>query len=261
MPDRKLIIGMVHVGALPGTPHASKDVGALASDAVREARILRDAGFDAIMIENMHDAPYVHGVQGPEIVAAMTRVGVAVREAVPDVSLGVQVLSGGAKEAIAIAHAIGARFVRVENFVFAHVADEGLLERAEAGPLLRYRRAIGAQGIEIYADIKKKHASHAITADVSLADAVEAAMFFGADGVIITGIATGKPTSIVDLEAAKKASIKKVLVGSGATAASAASLLAHADGVIVGSSIKAGGVWTSPVDPVRAKDFIRAARG
>lgn len=260
MADRKVLIGMVHVGALPGTPNASVGIEGLVLEAVREARILRDAGFGAIMIENMHDAPYVHGAQGPEIVAAMTRVGIAVRQAVPDVSLGVQVLSGGAKEALAIALSIGAAFVRVENFVFAHVADEGLLERAEAGPLLRYRKAIGAEAIEVFADIKKKHASHAITADVSIGEAVEAAMFFGADGVIVTGSATGKATDIKDVEAAKKSARKPVLVGSGATAANVGALLGPADGVIVGSSIKVDGVWSNPVDPARAAAFVRSAR-
>jgi uncharacterized protein len=260
MPDRKLLIGMVHVGALPGTPRASLPVSTLAANAAREAKLLQDAGFDSVMIENMHDAPYVHGSQSPEITAAMTRVGQAVREAVPNLQLGVQVLSGGAKEALAIALAIGASFVRVENFVFAHVADEGLLERAEAGPLLRYRKLIGADHIHIYADLKKKHASHAITADVSLAETVEGAMFFGADGVIITGSSTGKPADLADVKAAKATSTKPVLVGSGATAQNAAALLAHADGLIVGSSIKAGGHWSNPVDPARAKEFIRSAR-
>ena len=43
----------------------------------------------------MHDAPYVHGDDlGPEIVASMTRVAHAVRQAV-GVPLGVQILSGG----------------------------------------------------------------------------------------------------------------------------------------------------------------------
>ncbi len=257
----KVLIGMVHVGALPGTPHASRSVADLAKEAVREARILRDAGFDAVMIENMHDAPYVHGVQPPEVVAAMTRVGAAIQGAIPELELGVQVLSGGAKEAIAIAQSIGAAFVRVENFVFSHVADEGLLERAEAGPLLRYRRNINAQSVRIYADIKKKHASHAITADVPLGDAVEAAMFFGADGVIITGAATGKPADLADVREAKSHCNKPVLVGSGVTATSVKGILAHADGVIVGSSIKADGVWTSPVDPGRASAMVKAARG
>jgi len=261
MATGKVLIGMVHVGALPGTPHASRSVADLAKEAVREARILRDAGFDAVMIENMHDAPYVHGVQPPEIVAAMTRVGAAIQDAIPELELGVQVLSGGAKEAIAIAQSIGAAFVRVENFVFSHVADEGLLERAEAGPLLRYRRNINAQSVRIYADIKKKHASHAITADVPLGDAVEAAMFFGADGVIITGAATGRPADLADVREAKARCKMPVLVGSGVTAASVKGILAHADGVIVGSSIKTDGVWSSPVDPGRASTLVKAARG
>lgn len=260
MPDRKVLIGMIHVGALPGTPHASCSIEELVAQAVREALILRDAGFDAVMIENMHDAPYVHGAQGPEIVASLTRVGLAVREAVPGMGMGVQVLSGGAREAVAIAHAIGAQFVRVENFVFAHVADEGLLERAEAGPLLRYRKAMGATKVEIYADIKKKHASHAITSDVSLTDAVEAAAFFGADGMIITGSATGKPTDPKDVAAAKAVTSKAVFVGSGVSTRDASRLLQHADGLIVGSSIKVDGLWSRCVDPVRARELVAAAR-
>jgi uncharacterized protein len=188
-------------------------------------------------------------------------VTLAVRRAAPDVALGVQVLSGGAMEAIAIAHATGAGFVRVENFVFAHVADEGLLERAEAGPLLRYRKAIGATEVQVFADIKKKHASHAITADVPLAAAVEGAMFFGADGVIVTGAATGKATDVGDVTAAKAVSSKPVLVGSGVSPRDAAKLLAHADGLIVGSYVKAGGVWSNPVDEERARALVRAARG
>src|SRR6185436_20680227 len=127
-----------------------------------------DAGFDALMIENMHDRPYVQGAHGPETVAIMTRVGLAVREAAPGLPLGVQILSGGNREALAVALAVGGGFIRCENFVFAHVADEGLLERAEAGPLLRYRKSIGAEHIKVLADIRKKHASHAITADVTV---------------------------------------------------------------------------------------------
>ena len=88
--------------------------------------------------------------------------------------------------------AVGAAFVRVEGFVFAHVADEGLIE-SDAGALLRYRRAIGAEGVRVFADVKKKHSAHAITADVDLAETAHAAEFFLADGVIVTGAATGEP--------------------------------------------------------------------
>lgn len=256
---RKALIGMVHVGALPGTPEGRLPIDRLADQAAREATILAKAGFDAVMIENMHDRPYVHQEHGPEVAAVMTRVATAVRAAVGErMPLGVQVLSGGNREALAVALAAGLQFIRCENFVFSHVADEGLLARAEAGPLLRYRRLIGAEHVAVLCDIKKKHASHAITADVPLADAAAAAEFFGADGVIVTGTATGRPTSPQDVDQAVGATRLPVLVGSGVTPDSVGDLLPFADALIVGSWIKQRGRWEHPVDPKRAVAMVRA---
>lgn len=248
----RALIGMVHVGAIPGTPRAAASLDQLISGAVADAKSLAGAGFDAIILENMHDRPYVHAEHGPETTAIMTRVGLAIRDAARSTPLGIQVLSGGNREALAIALAIGGSFIRCENFVFSHVADEGLLPRAEAGGLLRYRRSIGAESIAIFADIKKKHASHAITADLSIAEAAEAAAFFLADGVIVTGTATGKPTDPADLAAVRRAVKLPLLVGSGAAPEQLPSLFSHADGVIVGSWIKRDGSWENPVDPARA---------
>lgn len=260
----KAMIGMVHLRALPGAPASSLTIGEIACKAAGEARILAEAGFDAVMIENMHDRPYVHGRQGPEVVAAMTAAGLAVRQELArvglgSVPLGVQVLSGGSQEALAVALACGGSFVRVENFVFAHVADEGLLERAEAGPLLRYRRAIGADHIRVLCDVKKKHASHAITADVSVAEAARAAEFFGADGVIVTGPATGRPAEAGDVAAVRGAVPLPVLVGSGVTPETVAALFEHADALIVGSACKQGGVWRNELDHARVAALARAA--
>src|SRR5215475_7266848 len=162
----RALVGMIHVGALPGTPSASDSVETLIQQALNEARIYRDAGFTALAIENMHDRPYLKGGVGPEITAAMTALARDIKRETGLV-LGVQVLAAANREALAIAHASGADFVRVEGFVYAHVADEGAIESC-AGELLRYRRAIGAGRVLILADIKKKHAAHAITADVTL---------------------------------------------------------------------------------------------
>lgn len=255
----KRLIGMVHLGATPGSPHARLAVDEIVSAAVEEARVLADAGYDAVILENMHDAPYVHGEElGPEVVAVMARAVSAVRAAVTT-PLGVQILSGGNRAAVACAHACGGSFVRCENFVFSHVADEGLLARAEAGGLLRYRRAIGAEGVLVYCDVKKKHASHAITGDLDLAAVAEAAEFFGADGLIVTGTATGRPTAVEDVRAVREACSLPVLVGSGVTPETAGALLAYADALIVGSWIKSGGSWRNPVDPERAARMAAAA--
>ena len=103
----------------------------------------------------MHDVPYVKSKVGHEITAAMTAICQSVKDETR-LPCGVQILSGANKEAIAVANAARLDFVRVEGFVFAHVADEGLMESC-AGELLRYRKMIGADNILVFTDIKKKH--------------------------------------------------------------------------------------------------------
>ncbi len=152
----------------------------------------------------------------------------------------------------------GAQCIRTENFVFAHVADEGLMPTACAGELLRERVRLGAQGIAILVDIKKKHASHAITADVSLADTARAAQFFGADALIVTGTHTGQPTSLTDLQAVTAACEIPILVGSGASPQTAPDVLAHAQSIIVGSYLKHEGVWSNKLDPQRISQMVDA---
>lgn len=251
----RALIGMIHAGALPGTAHARDPLEALVRRAVEEARAYRDAGFNALMLENMHDRPYLAGSVGPEIVAGMTAIA---REIVREVRLplGVQVLAAANREALAVALASGASFVRVEGFVFAHVADEGPIE-ACAGPLLRYRRAVGAEHVRIFADIKKKHSSHSITSDVSLVETAHAAEFFSADGVIVTGTATGAPALPEDVDAVAGGVALPVLVGSGLTPENFRRY-ASAHGFIVGSSVKRGGRWQNEVDPAACAAVARA---
>jgi membrane complex biogenesis BtpA family protein len=258
---------MVHVRALPGTPRGAMGVEQIVKIAAAEARVLAEAGFDGVIVENMHDAPYVHAGMdgaghGPEIVSAMTLCAAAVREVVgPKMPVGIQVLSGGNREAIGISHSCGLDFIRCENFVFGHVADEGVLTRAEAGPLLRYRKMIGAERVKVFCDLKKKHASHAITADVSLADAAHGAEFFGADGLIVTGAATGREASVEDIGEVREASRLPLFVGSGVTPENVGAMFdAGANGVIVGSWVKKGGVWSGELDGKRCRELVRAAR-
>jgi hypothetical protein len=251
----RALIGCVHLDALPGTPRGGPSVEQIAESALRDARAYQAAGFHGVMIENMHDRPYLRRQVGPEVVAAMTAV-LARLHAEVKLPLGLQVLAGANREALAVAHATGAAFVRCEGFVFAHVADEGFME-SDAGALLRYRRAIGAEGVRVFADVKKKHSAHAITADVDLADTVHAAEFFLADGVVVTGAATGRAADPLDVRAAYHAGGIPTLVGSGITAENVGGY-AHADGFIVGSWVKEDGRWTGPVDRRRAEALARA---
>lgn len=263
-PDRRPdLIGMVHVRALPGTPRHAQSMQAIIETAVKEAQTLAEAGFRALILENMHDAPYLKGgAVGPEICAGMTAVAVAVRRALPETPIGMQILGGANEMALAVAHTAGLQFIRAEGFVFSAVSDEGLIADAAAGPLLRYRRMIGADGpngVRILADIKKKHSSHAITADIDLAETARAADFFGADGLIVTGVATGRATNPDDLRDVRTATPHlPLLVGSGVTPENAAALLEYADGLIVGSFLKHDGLWSNELDPKRIEAMAKA---
>lgn len=253
------VVAMIHLDALPGTPAGGRRLAEIEAKAVREAKLYRAAGVDGIMIENMHDTPYLRGGVGPEIVAAMAVVGRAVREAA-GVPCGVQVLAAANREAIAVALAAGLDFIRAEGFAFAHVADEGIIQ-SSAAELLRYRRSVGAERVQVWADVKKKHSSHAITADIGIGETAHAAEFLRADAVIVTGAVTGDAPAVADVRAVKAATRLPVWLGSGIASANAADFAAEADGVIVGSDFKAGGHWAGAVDPKRVGRFLARWRG
>lgn len=252
----KPVIGMIHAGALPGTPASRATVRELARRAADEAATYRDAGVHGVALENMHDVPYLRGGVGPEITAAMTVLAMAVKEAC-GLPCGIQILAGANHEALAVAHAAELDFVRVEGFAFAHVADEGIIE-SSAASLLRFRRAIGAERVQVWADVKKKHASHALTADVGIGETAAAAAFMRADAVIVTGTATGASVAAEDVAEVRGRCGLPLYLGSGVTADNLPSYFAAADGFIVGSAFKAEGRWHERVDPRRVERFMAA---
>jgi len=214
----------------------------------------------------MHDVPYLRGEVGPEIVAAMTAIAIEVKSEVKgevkgDVKsenrfpVGIQILAGANLEAMAVAHAAGLDFIRAEGYAYAHVADEGLIQ-ASAAKLLRYRRMIGAEHVQVWADVKKKHSAHAITADVSLGATAETVEFMGADCVIVTGSVTGEPPSSADVKEAKANCRVPVILGSGISADNITEFYGDADGFIVGSSFKVDGHWSNTIDPSRVARFM-----
>lgn len=245
---------MVHVGALPGTPKNNHSVEKIVSDAILDAKILEQQGVDAIMIENMHDRPYLNRSVGPEVVAAMTMVASELRKEV-SIPLGIQILAGANKEALAVALASGFDFIRAEGFVFGHLADEGMMN-SDAGELLRYRKHIGAEHINVFADVKKKHSSHAISSDISIEETAKAAEFFLVNGVIVTGNATGEKASINEVKKVKESVKTPVLIGSGITIHNIKDYWELADGFIVGSWFKRNGNWENAVDKKRVREFI-----
>lgn len=252
----KPVIGVFHVGALPGTPRSSHTVSELIASARSEAILYRESGVDGVIIENMHDVPYLRGEVGPEVIAAMTAIAVEVKHKC-GLPVGVQILAGANIEAMAVAHAAGLDFIRAEGYAYAHVADEGLIQ-ASAAKILRYRRMICATNVQVWADVKKKHAAHAITSDVSLGETAETVEFMGADCVIVTGSATGKPPTIGDVLEAKSHCGLPVFLGSGISDSNIGEFYDTADGFIIGSAFKVDGQWSNTIDPARVSKLMNA---
>src|SRR5277367_130255 len=248
------LIGAVHVPPLPGSADYGGNMEAILGQALFDALTYKEAGFDALIVENTHDLPYHKGFVDPETVAAMTVVANAVKYETM-MPMGVQMLAGANEEALGIAIACGLDFIRVEGFVFAHVADEGIHESC-AAKLVRKRSFLKAEKIKIFADIKKKHSSHAITSDIDIVATAQAAASFRADGVVITGRVTGDPPGTVAVQAVQQHVEVPVLVGSGVSSKNAQSFARFADALIVGSDAKIDGNWRNPVDPARAEKLV-----
>lgn len=252
--NSKTLIGMIHVPALPGTPFNKYTPKEILNRVLEEAAIFKNADIDSVMIENMHDAPYLKRNVGPEITSMMTIMGYELRKVFPDKPLGVQILAGANKEALSVALSADLDYIRGEGFVFGQISDEGFIE-SDAGELLRYRRNIGAEKIKVYSDIKKKHSANFITSDVSIGEMAKNAQFFGTDGIIITGSTTGAEVNVKELIEANESKLP-VIVGSGITKDNLNEYFPHANGFIVGSYLKKDGLWSNIIDYERLSGLV-----
>jgi membrane complex biogenesis BtpA family protein len=246
------LIGVVHLPALPGSPRSSMPLAACIEAGVRDARALAEGGADGIIIENFNDMPFRGERVDAHTVAAMTAAALAIREAV-DCDLGINVLRNDAAAALGIAMAVDAAFVRVNVHTGAMLTDQGLLQ-GRADETLRLRRSIGAESVRIFADVLVKHAVP--LGPIALGDAIRDAVERGlADAIVITGTATGVEATRHEVEQAVEISTVPVYVGSGVTAANVGQFVPPAVGVIVGTSLKRGGVVSEDVDLDRVRQL------
>ncbi|MEH2394516.1 MAG: BtpA/SgcQ family protein [Nostoc sp.] len=254
---RSPIIGVVHLLPLPTSPRWGGSLKTVIDRAEQEAAALASGGVDGLIVENFFDAPFTKNQVDPVVVSAMTIVVQRIQNLVP-LPIGLNVLRNDAKSAMAIASCVQAQFIRVNVLTGVMATDQGLIE-GEAYQLLRYRRELGSD-VKILADVLVKHARPLSSPNLTVAvkDTIERGL---ADGVILSGWATGSPPNLEDLElACDAASGTPVFIGSGANWENIDTLMQSADGVIVSSSLKRHGRIEQPIDPIRVSQFVEAAR-
>ncbi len=254
---RSPIIGVVHLLPLPTSPRWGGSLKAVIDRAEQEAAALASGGVDGLIVENFFDAPFTKNQVDPVVVSAMTIVVQRIQNLVT-LPVGLNVLRNDAKSAMAIASCVQAQFIRVNVLTGVMATDQGLIE-GEAYQLLRYRRELGCD-VKILADVLVKHARPLSSPNLTVAvkDTIERGL---ADGVILSGWATGSPPNLEDLELACGAAAgTPVFIGSGANWENIDTLMQAADGVIVSSSLKRHGRIEQPIDPIRVSQFVEAAR-
>lgn len=251
------IIGVVHLLPLPTSARWGGSLKAVIDRAEQEATALASGGVDGIIVENFFDAPFTKSHVDPAVVSAMSLVIHRLMNLVT-LPMGINVLRNDAQSALAIASCVQAQFIRVNVLTGVMATDQGLIE-GQAHHLLRYRRELGSD-VKILADVLVKHARPLGSPNLTTAvqDTIERGL---ADGVILSGWATGSPPNLEDLELATTAANgTPVFIGSGANWENISTLMQAADGVIVSSSLKRGGRRDQPVDPIRVSQFVEAAR-
>jgi hypothetical protein len=249
------IVGVVHLLPLPTSPRWGGDLQAVIDRAEQEATALASGGAHGIVVENFFDAPFPKDAVDPAVVSAMTLVIHRLQQMVT-LPIGVNVLRNDAQSALAIASCVKAQFIRVNVLTGVMATDQGLIE-GRAHELLRYRRELGCD-VKILADVLVKHARPLGTPN--LTTAVQETIQRGlADGVILSGWATGSPPTLEDLELASAAAKgTPVFIGSGASWENIPQLIQAADGVIVSSSLKRRGQIEQAIDPNRVSQFVEA---
>ena len=250
------LIGMVHLPPLPGSPRWAGSMDHAVATALTDARALVDNGMDALIVENYGDAPFTRGRVAAATVAAMTVIAHEIRRALPDTPLGVNVLKCDPRSALGVAAAVGARFIRVNVLAGAVVADQGIVQ-TDAYEVLRERRLLGSD-VAIFADVQGKHAVPLVPVEIEQ-QARDLASRALADGLVVSGRATGEATPIDDVKRVRSAvPDTRILVGSGVTPESAPELLSLADALIVGTSLKYDSDVSKPVDPERVRRLVGA---
>jgi membrane complex biogenesis BtpA family protein len=252
---RRILIVVIHLLPLPGSPRWGEDFEKVVRSALDDARACQEGGADAIVIENFGDVPFEKGVVPPETVAAMAVVGAAVRKAV-ELPLGFNVLRNDGHSGLALCASCGGDFVRINVLSGAMVTDQGVIE-GSAFAVTRLRRQL-VPNEKILADVHVKHASPLgnLPLEIAARDTAERGL---ADALVVSGTGTGEAPDLDDVRRVRSACPEiPILVGSGVTTLNGAAYLDFADGVIVGTSVKRDGKVFNPVESTRVAALRKA---
>ncbi len=249
------VLSMIQPNPLPGSyRHTTQTIDEIVYNALKETEMVKDNGFDGIILQNMNDMP-IKQQSSPEAIAYMTRIGYEIKKEFPDIIIGI-LMNWDGVAGLSVADAIGADFVRVEHlFTGASVTSAGILQ-AQCVDIARLRKNIRTK-VPVYADVYEVHGVPLGRKPIEDA-AWECIHEAFADGLFISG---KNPQESIEMitQVRKRLPDTPILLGGGATGDNIFELLKYYDGVSVATWIKNGDM-KNPIDQNRAKIFMSEAK-
>ncbi|MFX1534171.1 MAG: BtpA/SgcQ family protein [Promethearchaeota archaeon] len=256
----KLLIGMIHLPPLPGSPmYAGQDIDQIIQHGQEDLAMLLEGGIRSILIENFGDAPYSRYKIPRETLTAMAIVSRDIIRAGGQKLkvVGINVLRNDWESAISIASAVRADFIRLNVLTGVAITDQGLVQ-GEAFECLNFKKQV-APNVKIFADVLVKH-SYPLLVDSEriLDDIVKDTVDRGqADAIIVSGTRTGsEPDKELIRRVTQAVPNTAVLIGSGLSFRNAPELLQLTAGAIVGTSLKNKG----KIDVGKVKELVNIAK-
>jgi hypothetical protein len=250
---KKPIIAMCHIGALPGDPRFDPAGGmrAVVQWARKDLQALQNGGVDAVMFSNEFSMPYLTKVPTVTVACLARVVGELLDEI--RVPFGVNVL-WDPTASLDLAAATGAKFVR-EIFSGVYASDFGLWN-PNCGEIVRHQHAVGAQGVRLLFNIVPEAARYLAERDVM--EVARSTVFnHRPDAICVSGLVAGAQTDASLLRRVKDAVPgTPVFANTGVRLENVAEQLSIADGAVVGTTFKIGGVFENHVDEARVSAFM-----
>ena len=250
---RKPVVGMLHLSALPGDPGYDSRAGldAVIARAAEELAVLQEGGVDAVMFSNEFSLPYLTKTE-PITAITMARIIGQLSDQI-EKPFGVNVLWDG-RASIDLAVATGAQFVR-EIFTGVYASDFGLWN-TNVGETARHRRAVGGENVKLLFNIVPESATY--LADRDLESITRTTVFATLpDAICVSGPTAGSETDRAQLAAVKAAAGDvPVFVNTGVKANTVFDQLGVADGAVVGTYFKEGGLFANRASLPRVQELM-----
>lgn len=251
---KKIIIGMVHLGIMPGTPfYEEGSYEESFEQALRDAKALDEGGATGCLVQTVDriyptkdEADYARVIGVAHIVRAIAK---ATR---PDFQIGVQIMTNSLQASVAVAKVSGGSFLRCFALVGQSLSPWGMIE-AKPIEFLRYRQSINATHIKLIAEVDGMHFKW-FGENKTVSEVAQAAVNAGADAVEVAHAdEEANLKQIHDI----KASLPDlpVILGGHTNHENVARRLAKADGAFVGSAFEPGG-WGGAIDKQQVRDYM-----